>query len=268
MLSRKKTVSAGVVLVTGALLVGVCLAPRYTLAAKLPGEGRGGDEITELKKRVTKLEAEVAEMRKALLLAGGGAADSAIEIKKVREVAKLRSADLLQRAQNTHTILREVMNGKVAGQGLQNRINDLSNNLGDLWMKVAGYGLGRDPYLDHIQLSDSGFGEVKPPPDYGIPGPYLGIGLPRLYERFLEASGAKGKVAEKARSDFKKLVQAYSNPAVFPHRDYSERSYGEYRRGKGLFTLQYVADLNALDRWLTDMEAVLGKVPGHFDKAP
>jgi hypothetical protein len=156
---RKKTVSASVLLVAGALLVGVCVASRDATAAQ-PGE-----DITELKKRVAKLEAEVAEMRKALRQAGG-IPDSATEIKNVREVAKLRSADLLQRAQNTHAILREV-NGKVAGQALQNKINELNNDLTALWMKVAGYGLGRDPYLDHIQLSNSGLTTAFPGPTSG-----------------------------------------------------------------------------------------------------
>ena len=92
--------------------------------------------------------------------------------------------------------------------------------------------------------------------------------MPRLYERFLEASGAKGKVAEGAKSDFKKLVQPYSNPAVYHHREFYERAYGEYRNGQGLLTPQYEADLKALDQWLTDLEAVLGKVPKYFDKGP
>jgi hypothetical protein len=221
-----------------------------------------------LKKRVAKLEAEVAEMRKALRQAGGGIPDSATEIKNVREVAKLRSAELLQRAQNTHALLREVMNSNAPGQALQNKINDLNNELTGLWGVLAGHGLGRDPYLDNIRLSESGFGRAKPPPDHGIPGPYVGIGLPRLHERYLEASGTKGKAAEKMSSDFKKLVQAYSNPAVYQHRAFYERAYGEYRQGKGLFTAQYVADLKTLDQWLTDLEAVLGKVPGYFEKAP
>jgi hypothetical protein len=268
MLTRKKIVSAGVALVLGALLVGVCLPQRHALAAKPLEQGREGDDITELKKRIAKLEAEVAEMRKALLLAAGGGVDSAREIKNVREIAKLRSADLLQRAQNTRAILCEVMNSKVAGPALQTRINDLNNELSDLWFKVAGFGLGRDPYLDNIQVNSSGFGAAKPPPDYGIPGPYVAIGLPRLHERFLESSGAQRKAAETASSDFKKLVQAYSNPAVYQHRDFYERAYGEYRRGIGLFTPQYEADLKALDRWLVDLEAVLANVPGYFDKAP
>jgi hypothetical protein len=257
------SISVRVLVVTGALLVGLWATSLHSEARQPPGEG----EIAELKKRIAKLEAEVAEMRKSLRQAGG-IPDSAAEIKNVREVAKLRSADLLQRAQNTHAVLREVMTGKAAGQALQNRINDLNNDLTTLWMVLAGYGLGRDPYLDNIQVSDSGFGRAKLPPDHGIPGPYVGIGLPRLHERYLEESGVRGKAAEKLRSDFRNLVQPYSNPAVYPHRAFYERAYGEYRAGKGLFTAQYGADLNNLDQWLTDLEAVLGKVPGSFEKAP
>jgi hypothetical protein len=50
-----------------------------------------------LEKRAAKPELEVAEMRKALL-AAGGTPDGATEIKNVHEVARLRSSDLLQRA--------------------------------------------------------------------------------------------------------------------------------------------------------------------------
>ena len=267
MAHRKKTVSASVRLVMSALLVGACVASFPAHAAPPPG-GREGDDITELKKRVAKLEVEVAELRKAVRQAGGGSADRAAEIKKVREVAKLRSAELLQRAQNAHAILREVMKSKAAGQALQIKINELNNDLSALWMKLAGYGLGTEPYLDHIQLSDSGFSAAKPPPDYGISGPYVGIGLPRLYERFLEASRAQGKVAEKASSDFKKLVQPYSNPAVYQHRDFGTRAYSAYREGRELFTPQYVADLDTLDKWLTDLEDLLAKLPAYFDKVP
>jgi hypothetical protein len=92
--------------------------------------------------------------------------------------------------------------------------------------------------------------------------------LPRLHERFLEASGAKGKAAETKKAEFKKLVQAYSNPAVYTHRDFNERAYNEYRDGKNLFTPQYVADLKALDQWLTDLEGVLEKQSAYFDKLP
>jgi hypothetical protein len=267
MSDRKNTVPAGALLVTGALLLAVCLAALHAHAAPSPAPtGDGKEDINDLKKRVAKLEAEIAELRKALRQAAGP--DSVTEIKHVREVAKLRAADLLQRAQNTHAILREVMNGKAAGLELQNRINDLNNELTALWMVLAGYGLGREPYLDSIQVNSSGSGRGKPPPDFGIPGPYVGIGLPRLHERYLEASGIKGRAADQLSADFKKLVHAYSNPAVYQHRAFYERAYGEYRDGKNLFTPQYVADLKTLDQWLTELEAVLGRVPEHFEKAP
>jgi hypothetical protein len=198
----------------------------------------------------------------------GSGPDKATEIKRVREVAKLRSAELLQRAKNTHAILREVMKHNAEWTTRFSDINGLNNGLTALWIKLAGHGLGSEPYLDNVQLDDTGFNRPQPPPDFGIPGPYVRIGLPRLYERFLEASGATGEAAEKMSADFKKLVQAYSNPEVYPHRAISQRAYAEYRLGKALFTPQYLADLKAVDQWLTDLETVLGKVPGYFEKAP
>jgi hypothetical protein len=262
----RKTVAAGALLVASALTVALCLGPRPGRAAGGPGKER--EAIADLKKRVARLEAEVAEMREALLRAGGGKPDPAAEAKRLREVATLRAADLLQRAQNVHAMLRDIRGGKVAGQALLVRINDMSNDLTSLWFTMAGYGLGRDPYLDNIQLSNSGFGSAKPPPDHGIPGPYTSLGLPRLHERFLEASGVKGKAAAEKRAEFKKLVQPYANPGVFKHHDFGERAYSEYRQGKALFTTQYGADLKALDTWLTDLEVALGKVPTYFERAP
>src|SRR5262249_3815442 len=156
-----------------------------------------------------KLEAEVAEMRKAFLRAGG-ATDGATEAKHIRDVAKLRAEDLLQRTQNTRALLRDITGGKFAGDQLHTKINDLNNDLTGLWFKLAGHGLGRDPYLDNIQVSDSGFGRASAPPDYGVPGPYAALGLPRLHQRYLEATGIKGKDADKRHAEFKKLVKAYS----------------------------------------------------------
>ena len=103
----------------------------------------------------------------------------------------MRSTELLQRTQNTHAILGQVIANKVAGQALQAKINDLNNELTALWMAIAGYGLGRDPYLDNIQVSNSGFGRAKPPPDHGLPRPYVGMGLPRLLERL--PGGVRGQ---------------------------------------------------------------------------
>ena len=263
-MSFKKTIVASfALLMVTTLTVGLCEIPRQAVASQ-PDDR---ETIADLKKRVAKLEAEVAEMRKALLRAGG-TTDSATEIKQIGEVAKLRTADLQQRTKNTHAVLREVMGGKLVGRALQSKINDLNNDLTSLWIKMASFGLGRDPYLDNIQLSDSGFSRASAPPDHGIPGPYVSLGFPRLHERFLEASGAKGKAADTKKVEFKNLVHPYSNPAVYTHRDFNERAYNEYRNGMNLFTPQYTADLKALDQWLTDLERVLEKQSAYFDKLP
>jgi len=260
----RKTPMATVALLMACLLTaGLCVAPHQVSAVQRGDE----EEIAKLKKRVARLEAEVAEMRNAFFRAGGST-DSATEIKQITEVAKLRGADLHQRTKNVHAVLREVKDGKLAGKELQARINDLNNNLGDLWIKMASYGLGMDSYLDNIQLSNSGISRANPPPDNGIPGPYVSLGLPRLHERFLEASGIKGRAAEKKIAEFTKLVHAYANPGVYPHRDFGERAYNDYRAGKNLFTRQYDADLKALDQWLTDLEAVLQKQSGYFKRLP
>jgi hypothetical protein len=52
------------------------------------------------------------------------------------------------------------------------------------------------------------------------------------------ASWSQGQGGREGKVGFKKLVQAYSYPAVYQHRDFNERAYGEYREGKGLFTPQ------------------------------
>ena len=260
---KKSTVATVELLMATALTVGLWEFSRQT-AVSGPDDR---ETIAELKKRVAKLEAEVAEMRKALLRAGG-ITDSATEIKQISEVAKLRIADLQQRTKNTHAVLRDVRGGVLVGRALRAKINDLNNDLTSLWAKMASYGVGRDPYLDNIQVSDSGSIRASSPPDHGLPGSYASLGLPRLHERFLEAAGAKGKVADTKKAEFKKLVQAYSNPAVFTHREFNDRAYNEYRDGKNLFTPQYMADLKALDLWLTDLADVLEKQSRYFDKLP
>jgi hypothetical protein len=197
----------------------------------------------------------------------GGQPEGTSDIKNVREVAKLRSAELLQKAQNTHANLREVMKSKPV-EKIWTKMNDFNNSLTALWIKMASYGLGRDPYLDIVRLDDSGFSRAELPPDFGTATRYVGMGLPRLYDHFLELSDANGDAAQRMSADFKKLVQPYSNPEVYTHRAFSHRAYVEYRVGKSLFTDRYLADLQNLDQWLTDLETVLGKVPGYFEMAP
>jgi serine/threonine protein kinase len=246
-------------------------------AAPLDPAALGETPAVKLRKPRRHRLAVIAVLVGVVILAGGlltfglgrgGSSERAGEIRDIRAVAKLRSADLLQKAQNTHDLLRAVRDSNRDGPQLNIKINDLNNNLSDLWLALAGYGLGREPYLDTIQLSNSGFNRAKPPPSFTITGPYNEMGLPRLYEHFLEASGVKGKAAEKQRAEFENLVRAYANPAVFPHRDFYERAYSDYRQGKELFTRQYQEDLQSLEKWLTELENVLAKVPEYFEKAP
>ena len=68
--------------------------------------------------------------------------------------------------------------------------------------------------------------------------------------------------------EFAKLVQPYSNPGTYQHRDFSQRAYGQYRAGKMVFTQQYETDLKSLEQWLSDLEVALAKVPTQFDRAP
>lgn len=254
--------------------VAAALAP---FAAPLDPAALGETPAVKLRKPRRRRLAVVAALVGVVVLTGGlltfglgrgSSSERASAIRDIRAVAKLRSADLRQKAQNTHDLLRAVRDSNMDGQQLLIKINDLNNNLSDLWPALAGYGLGSEPYLDIIRLSDSGFSRPKPPPTFGIAGPYNEMGLPRLYEHFLEASGVKDKAAEKRRTEFEKLVSAYSNPAVFPHRNFYQRAYDDYRQGKELFTPQYQEDLQTLDKWLTELENVLRKVPEYFEKAP
>jgi hypothetical protein len=61
------------------------------------------------------------DIKRAIPASGGRAAGN----KNVREVAKLRSAELLQKAQNTHAILSRVMKNKVAWNSRYIDITDL-----------------------------------------------------------------------------------------------------------------------------------------------
>jgi hypothetical protein len=194
----------------------------------------------------------------------GDVDDNAIEVEKISQVVKFRIEDLLEMVNNIRDQLNEVKDGKLEGRAASQKVDDMNNGLTDLYFKVVGYGLGRDPYLDGIPIGASGIRSAKPPPDYGIMGPYVALGLPRLYERYLKASGISGKEAEKKSTRFKQVVKAYANPVVCPHRDIFERNYYQYRFGKGLGTPQFAADIKATAKWLEDLRMVLEEAPRYF----
>lgn len=182
---------------------------------------------------------------------------------EIAELAALRSQDLLQRAQNTHQLLREILAGNIGQASPHNRVNDLNNELVDLWMAIASAGLGTEPFQSNINVSSNGFKRPDPAPNFGFPS-YAHLGFPRLYANFLRARGVPLDAIEPQVAEFSGLVKPYANPARYPHRDFYERAYNNYREGKELDTERYTADLERLDRWLSELENVLQRLPGFF----
>lgn len=175
-------------------------------------------------------------------------------------VVELRVRDLLQETRNNIKFANEVVIGKTKYSADQNKtnINILNNELFDLWLTMAGYGLGTDPYLyRNIFASKSGFSQAYQPPNYGIQGPTREMGIPRLIEHILINS----KLAEQEKINRKRelltLTQSYSNPAVYPHKVFYENAYGGYRDGFFLDSEQFKTDIDNVAKWLADLEKVL-----------
>lgn len=167
------------------------------------------------------------------------------------EVARLRINDLQKATRNVTDLLVEIKAGKIQAQGPINRVNDLNNDLFDLWLKIAGYGLGADPYLDNIFASSSGFSRAHLPPDYGVSAVPQTMGIPRLYERFLDATNTNPHSRD--RQELSVIVQAYGNAALYPHKDFYERAYSEYRNGQAIESAQFKSDLDRVDLWLREL---------------
>ena len=91
---KKSTTFAAATLIASAILFVWCVAPNRAGATFSAPEQREADSIAELTKRVP-LEAELADLRKALLKAGGGAPILPSKSRTSTTVAKLRTADLI-----------------------------------------------------------------------------------------------------------------------------------------------------------------------------
>jgi hypothetical protein len=180
------------------------------------------------------------------------------------EVARLRINDLQRATRNVSDLLVEIKAGKIQAQGPINRVNDLNNDLFDLWLKIAGYGLGADPYLDNIFASSSGFSRAHLPPDYGVSAVPQTMGIPRLYERFLDATNTDSHSRDRERQELSVIVQAYGNPAIYPHKDFYERAYSEYRNGQAIESAQFKSDLDRVDSWLRELTDNLEKATKLF----
>jgi hypothetical protein len=175
------------------------------------------------------------------------------------EVARLRIEDLQKATRNVSSLLADIKAGSIQTQGPYNRVNDLNNNLFDLWLKIAGYGLGADPYLDNIFASSSAFSRAHLGSDYGMTDVPQTMGVPRLYERFLNSSDTNPNSRDRKRQELNLVVQGYVNPAIYPHRDFYERSYSQYRNGQDIQTEQFKNDLERIDSWLRELTNNLEK---------
>lgn len=183
------------------------------------------------------------------------------EAKQLCQVIELRTRDLLLATYNLHHLLREIQNGQIQQVGM-NRINDLNGNLTSIWLNLASYGLGTDPYVDiHIFFSGSAFSDAPLSPSFGLPTQYRLVGMPRLYNQYLEKSSLSLTEITARQTKFLQLVQPYSNPSVFPFKNFYERAYFSYRNNQLLESAQYQEDLKVLDTWLTDLEKALMKIP-------
>lgn len=185
---------------------------------------------------------------------------SSLKANDFAEVIRLRIDDLSKTARNLKTLTDEIKAGKVEQPGPLNRINDLNNGLADLWFKIAGYGLGADPYLENIFVSSSGFLRADLPPDYGIKDVPTSMGIPRLYAKYLELTEKSDKDRDSKYLELSAFVRSYESPAVYPHREFYERAYASYRQGKELDSTRFRDDITSVDAWLVRLSEDLGKV--------
>ncbi len=175
-------------------------------------------------------------------------------------VVELRVRDLLQETRNNIKFANEVIIGRTKHTTDQNKtnINLLNNELFDLWLTMAGYGLGTDPYLGrNIFAGRSGFSQAYSPPNYGIQGPTLAMGIPRLVEHILINSELTEQEKINRKRDLLTLTQSYSNPAVYPHKEFYDGAYGSYRNGFFLDSEQFKTEVDNVAKWLADLEKVL-----------
>jgi hypothetical protein len=176
------------------------------------------------------------------------------------EVIRLRVEDLSRTTNNLADLLGQIKAGRIDQPGSLNRVNDLNNNLVDLWTKIAGYGLGTDPYLENIAVSASGFMRAHVAPDYGISAVPQTMGIPRLYERYLELSKQDSQLKKTNERTFALTVQDYANPSIYPHKDFYERAYSQYRNGNDIPSAQFTSDLDHLQLWLNTLASNLDKL--------
>jgi hypothetical protein len=191
------------------------------------------------------------EMMKLLLPSFKSESGAKVSQESYSEVLVARITDISRAAKNAKSLQLEIEQGKIQQPGPYNRINDLNNSLSDLWLKIAGYGLGTDPFVDNIFFSSSGFSKAQLPPDFGIPEVKQSIGIPRLFRQYL-ATKADGEANRKQKL-LEKALAEYANPAIYPFRDFYERAYSDYRSGENIGTAQFRTDVDFIGKWLVQL---------------
>jgi hypothetical protein len=126
-------------------------------------------------------------------------------------------------------------------------------------VQPAGNGVGTDPYLENVLVSESGFMRAHLPPDYGVSAVPQTMGIPRLYERFVASTEQDHHASVLREGNLAAIVRAYGNPAIYPHRDFYGRAYSRYRNGEELQSVQFKSDLDNIDLWLKMLSADLEK---------
>jgi hypothetical protein len=175
--------------------------------------------------------------------------------KQYKDVINLRLHDIDKAADNLLVLVQSIKEGNVGVANPLNRFNDLNNELWDLWLKIAGYGLGADPYLDNISASSNGLQQPKSAPDYGIVSVSTKIGIPRLFDAYQEPLDFEQSKKDLKSIQLQKNLSYYSNPSVYPFKDFYERAYSHYRLGEKIDGADCSNDLNKIQKWLKDLKA-------------
>jgi hypothetical protein len=177
-------------------------------------------------------------------------------------VARGRVSDISTRCDNLLLLAKEIKEGQIGEAAPHNRVNDLNNGVVDLWRKAASYGIGADPYTDHIQVSGSGFVVPEVGSDFGADPRLRAIGLPRLL-----AECSKVRSSDSSAAVLVQTLADFTNPQIYPQRDFNERAYDQYRIGVNIGTQTFASDLEHLSEWLARLRAGLHKARELFDEA-
>ncbi len=193
------------------------------------------------------------------------APSTGVQAASIMSVLEKRTRDLRTATENVDALLRGIEAGTVGPADPYNRINDLNNQIIDLWKQIASYGLGTDPTYNSIMVETNGSITPEPAPTYGEAESFVARGMPNLFEAYVKAT-APNQATRQVQA-FRSAVSGYANPAVFPLLAVCDRAYASYRNGAQLDTPLYVQDLAQVRTFVNRLETALGSVQELLNKA-